>query len=124
VGVTGNRTNSFPRYSVFTNFSFGAELIGGFRGIDFNGDLFDTRRTANPGPGLPSFVNVADYDSQAARIRLVSFPAGEVGVGLRIDRITTVVSGVPEPQSWMMLLAGFGACGYAIRRKRPKFIRV
>lgn len=28
------------------------------------------------------------------------------------------VSAVPEPESWMLLIAGFGAVGYAMRRKR------
>ena len=39
---------------------------------------------------------------------------GTLGQGYRIDSITT---NVPEPASWMMLIAGFGLVGFAARRR-------
>ena len=41
--------------------------------------------------------------------------------GLRQVRIASTVSGVPpvpEPSTWAMMLMGFGAAGYAMRRRR------
>lgn len=53
--------------------------------------------------------------------------AGETITGLRfkstnvafeVDNVYGIVAGVPEPQSWAMLIAGFGMIGAASRRRR------
>ncbi len=117
VAVYLNGGLNFPRYFVFTNLFSGSVLIDGFRGIDFNADVFDTRRLASPSPGLPSSINVADYDTRSARIRFAKFGVGEVGVGLAIDRIVGGAP-VPEPATWAMMIAGFGLVGGAMRRRQ------
>ena len=33
-------------------------------------------------------------------------------------------AGVPEPATWAMMLMGFGAMGFAIRRRRDATVRV
>jgi hypothetical protein len=35
-----------------------------------------------------------------------------------VETIATVVSGVPEPANWAMLIAGFGATGAVMRRRK------
>jgi PEP-CTERM motif len=110
----------FPRYSVFTNFSFpaGGVQTGDYVPIDFNADLFDTRRLANPASGLPSSVEVSDYDNQYGRIRLLKVGFGEVGLLLTIDRIVGQTAGVPEPATWGMMILGFGFAGGAMRARK------
>lgn len=39
-----------------------------------------------------------------------------------VVRETTAANAVPEPASWMMLLAGFGAIGLALRWRRPAYV--
>lgn len=118
VAVYRNGGSNFPRYSVSTNLFSGSVLIDGFRGIDFGVALFDTRRLASPAAGLPSAVNVADYDTQDARVRLSKFGVGEIGVGLTINRIVSGGAAVPEASTWAMLIAGFGLVGVSLRRRR------
>lgn len=38
--------------------------------------------------------------------------------GLRVEFLSSDVSAVPEPQSWALLIAGFGLVGAAARRRR------
>lgn len=35
--------------------------------------------------------------------------------------ITPLTSGVPEPKSWALMIAGFGLIGYALRRRRERY---
>jgi hypothetical protein len=32
----------------------------------------------------------------------------------------SIVNGVPEPSTWAMMLLGFGAIGWAVRRQRSR----
>ena len=38
------------------------------------------------------------------------------------ESFITAALGVPEPQSWAMLIAGFGLTGAAMRRRRAKVV--
>lgn len=42
---------------------------------------------------------------------------GPVLDNLSLDVSTSVVTAVPEPDTWMMMIVGFGAIGYAMRRR-------
>jgi PEP-CTERM motif-containing protein len=46
--------------------------------------------------------------------------------GIEIDHVQyglqSLVSSVPEPATWAMMLAGFGAVGWQFRRKRPALV--
>ena len=45
------------------------------------------------------------------------------GVGPNDDSFVTTPNGViPEPATWGMMLLGFGAAGYALRRRRKAFL--
>ena len=69
--------------------------------------------TANGGtPTSAAAVLIAGLTAGRSylNIHTSSFPSGEIRAPL---------SAVPEPASWSLMIAGFGATGYAIRR-RPK----
>lgn len=59
--------------------------------------------------GQPEFTSVA--------FTMAGSQAGFLSQDARV-RETTVMAGVPEPATWLMLLAGFGMTGAALRRRR------
>ncbi len=57
--------------------------------------------------------------SSLSTLSFASLTAGSWGVALDDVQVTQIVPlAVPEPQSWLMLLAGFGATGMLLRRRR------
>ena len=47
--------------------------------------------------------------------------AGNDNIGVIIDNLALSVGGpVPEPATWMMMLAGFGLIGFAVRREKMR----
>ncbi len=70
------------------------------------------------------------YSSLSITIKTLSFSApyiGSVAFGSQYPNAGTVAdnfafeTGVPEPASWAMLIAGFGLIGAALRRKRATY---
>ena len=108
-----NVAGTFGGVAGLANISFGTNLISPFQiqsptlpYTQFGGSavLF------SGSPSNPTF-NLGTYN----------FPAGFV-VGastLTISR-AAVVAAVPEPSTWAMMLVGFGAIGFAARRRRAK----
>jgi hypothetical protein len=73
-------------------------------------------------PGAPPIQNFNDY-VRGVRFRSVNGSpfiaqlSGDLGFRTFVD---TGVSGVPEPQSWAMMIFGFAAVGGAMRRRRER----
>ena len=61
-------------------------------------------------------------------INLAYSIAGGTAEGLRQVRIASTDAGVPpvlEPATWAMMLLGFGAAGFALRRsRRPALLQI
>lgn len=85
--------------------------IGFFQGSV--GTLGFSISAAVTGGGIPA--NTFDV----VTVKGVSY-GGNYGGVLRADAIPAV----PEPATWAMLLAGFGAVGFAMRRRREQNVRV
>lgn len=117
VAVRQPGVSSFPSYDVSGNFDFGSQ-INGFNLIDTNVGFFDTRRLADPGPGLPISINPSDFDTPFGRVRFNRFGSGEAAVLFEPLRVTSSISAVPEPAVWMTLVFGFGLVGGAMRHRR------
>ena len=63
------------------------------------------------------------FGTQGERFTGLSFDgAGDTGVvdfrQLRLGDVSAAVSPVPEPRTWAMMLLGFGAVGFSMRRRR------
>lgn len=68
--------------------------------------------------GTSSFSFVA---GNAGSIRLAFGSTSKDNIGPLLDNVSLGVtpSAVPEPATWLMMLAGFGIVGSAMRRRRP-----
>lgn len=102
--------------------------------------LFRSLDGGTSGVGLSAFVGATsqftqlmqggfyDFDFNATlaandRVSFLVGPAGDfrydsTGLKLAVTALDTPVSGVPEPGTWAMMIAGFGLVGGAIRRRR------
>jgi len=80
--------------------------------------------TGYEGPGVSFFP----VDSDSGTVSFAGLPGGGIAVGgtawfaleedlSRVGGITTIAS-APEPATWAMMLLGFGAVGFQIRRTR------
>ena len=74
-------------------------------------------RAAQDGFALSSISLGAGDLLELRLIQNSSAPFGDfVGLNFNVD-LTPLTSGVPEPASWAMMIAGFGAVGSAMRRR-------
>jgi hypothetical protein len=113
--ITGNKL-SFDNYhgeNYFADFYFDSDL---------NGDLPTTADgfllgSYHPNGGKCScaefYREVGDIDHLS--VRVYDAPAGE---GWSYNSRTISWSAIPEPATWAMMITGFGAAGYAARRRR------
>jgi hypothetical protein len=100
-------------------FSFDLLYLAGFDARAFIG--IGTYEAATP-PAPPPIRYYADYSGGSAFIS--SDPFG-MAVPIRSDlafrtSVNPFASSVPEPGTWVMMLAGFGAAGAVVRRKRRR----
>jgi hypothetical protein len=49
---------------------------------------------------------------------------GQDNLDLSIRITSDLAAGVPEPSTWLMMLVGFGAIGFAMRRKQRQTVRI
>jgi hypothetical protein len=90
-------------------------------GIRLNGAALAT----NGGGGFRSWTNFASGNGNfRAGANVLSFNVTNTGQrngnpsGLRVEFLSSDVTAVPEPETWAMLIAGFGFVGFAARRRR------
>lgn len=63
------------------------------------------------------FAQVANYDKVSGSYGNVTY------ADLAVKTIGAKVSAVPEPSTWMLMIAGFGTVGYAMRRRKVSYAR-
>lgn len=124
--ITITLTNGTPTFGIgYIEFnlsmsgSVGNAVSVVINAIDQNGTHFTTSGTL--GSGSTFFSALA---SGGEVIQSISFDAnGDAGItDIRQVRITPSNAGValPEPATWAMMLLGFGAAGFSMRRSRRK----
>jgi hypothetical protein len=129
--AAGTRVNSHLIILDPTNTNVGGTSVTGR--VTFNtpilGYIFANsgRLTANfPSTnylGAPGTTYGALHGSLEGGIDAVSFSGKTLTFGMQAGRdvgdYLRVITGVPEPTTWAMLLTGFGLVGLAARRRRP-----
>ncbi len=102
--------------------------ISGLAASDDAGVIFlngvNTGITFNGYAGLTSFSLASGF---IAGINTLDFQVTDLfgpPTALRVENlvgsISSIITGVPEPTTWAMMLAGFALMGGALRRKRPE----
>lgn len=83
--------------------------------VDFSGIAF----TTSGGPNFDLYFNNVEFTGYSK----LQQPAIDSGFGLAAGTpISLTVSAVPEPASWVMMLLGFAAVGFAAYRRAKKTV--
>ncbi|GGE05546.1 hypothetical protein GCM10011529_09910 [Polymorphobacter glacialis] len=101
----------------FSSLSFAAGVFAPgtfsvYSGLGGSGTLLGSLTIGNPPASPSAFFNTGVSFSGTGRSVLVTGGADSVGW----DSVT--LNSVPEPESWVMLIAGFGLVGAVARRRR------
>jgi hypothetical protein len=134
-----NMSTAYIEDVVFDNFTGGAFAIGGeVFGSNTYGDLISPISsivvTVTAQGGLTQTQTILNpirttyfgFVSSTPITALSIFGGQNNVVYATVDNLTLgspAVSGVPEPASWAMLIAGFGLTGAAMRRRRIAVVR-
>lgn len=88
-----------------------------------DGQAFTTATVTNPDHGFTPWRKVSHTFTASSSTELLSFlakgtPTGKPPFAL-LDGVslTANIAAVPEPASWALMIVGFGAIGYAMRRR-------
>ena len=119
-------------YSV--GFDYGFAQQQGFHGptlqnwsVSFAGATQTTATYALPDQGFSGWMH-ASYDfvatSTSDTLSFLAYGNLPVPPFALLDGVTFTPDAVPEPATWAMLLAGFGAVGFAARRRRSGVVAV
>ena len=113
-----------------TGFDASTALLSGRWAADNTGSLFlngtQISQIAAPIEGHASWTNIAQVNTGfLAGANVLEFVVTNVGnptgnpTGLRAEFVSSV-SAIPEPQTYVMLLAGLGAIGFCVRRRQQQ----
>lgn len=104
--------------SIFNNFGYAAFYDGAFSlNLDF---AFDAPQTflASFQDGLASGGGAVSGSKSLSYAPGVGFFDSTLGGGFTLSRVEAVVSSVPEPGAWAMMIVGFFGLGAVLRRQR------
>lgn len=106
------------------DFGLGDTLFGTYTGnVSASGTpgLFDTIENLIVTGGTGRFLDATGAISTAGQLRFVMQDGRMLGQYAGTVNGTLDIAGVPEPASWAVMIAGFGAVGGAVRRRRLSF---
>jgi hypothetical protein len=95
-----------------------------FASADFNGFVLDLTSStqflsASVDPGSSLLPTSLSFDSDEIFVNFAGLTRLD-GFSTTINFTTNAASAVPEPTTWAMMLIGFGAVGYSMRRGRNR----
>ena len=84
------------------------------------GNYFTTGQSFLDGSGIQFFTAAGNdirffYQDTASRYRVNTFSPGSSSF---VTATSSLVAGVPEPATWLMMIGGFGAVGAGMRHRR------
>jgi hypothetical protein len=97
-----------------------ADVVGGGPGLVLGGDTAGVS-AIDTSLGLDDFAFGFD-PTQVSQGRTILYTIGSLQSFATADVTITQITGegsVPEPATWAMMLLGFGAMGFALRRRSP-----
>jgi len=95
--------------------------VVGYQGGLFSGSYLSITIDSRYSPLGTPLTSVADqFNSLKNNAAWAGFPTA----GFWTASFPAVTPGVPEPATWAMMLMGFGAMGFAIRRRRDTAVRI
>ncbi|TCP29855.1 PEPxxWA-CTERM sorting domain-containing protein [Sphingomonas sp. BK235] len=103
------------RFALFGN-SIGAwtRNFSGFSLLNFS---FEATSAEPIGPSLPANLSLAAHAANYARLGLYRDDVGFFSMLLSIDTLGRSTSAVPEPETWALMILGFGVVGASLRRR-------
>jgi hypothetical protein len=122
-GVATNASGTVNDNGFLTTI-LGVAPVGSYGSNDnlvLNGSPFFTLSGLDLVLGDANIVNLFTYfDGLNYETNIVANPGGTDGVG-GLQQLTTLnVAAVPEPSTWAMMLLGFGAVGFSLRRSQRR----
>ena len=125
-GSLGALVFSLADLATFTSAEFNIlASVGGpvtLSAYDASNMLLASLSSALGSSGQNFFGFLADPSTPIASIGIVAGPNTVISsIGqFRVGGISTAAEPVPEPGTWALLLVGFGALGFAMRRRKTK----
>lgn len=89
-----------------------------FTGFDGAAQLFSQTVVLGDYDGFDNYMTLTGPTAAIDRLNIAT-----QGFVLNLDNIVTsspIAAAVPEPATWAMMIAGFGAVGFAMRRRRTQ----
>jgi hypothetical protein len=121
--VEGGDSATFTAPGLLKNFSFYLGSPDSYNSVEFLGPGFDWLLNGDaiwggtpPGDGDQSLGLRIRYDFNGNPVDKVIFRSS--GNSFEFDSLAAAGVGVPEPAAWTLMIAGFGAAGAMLRRRR------
>jgi len=128
-GTPGSNTTTYRLTFDLTGYDPLTAIITGMWGADNAGAMFlNGVATGNTVPGFNPLTSFTVNSGFVAGVNYLDFAVTDFGqpTALRVDDISGQASllgtAVPEPSTWAMMLLGFGAVGYSVRRRRKTIL--
>jgi hypothetical protein len=113
------QSDGFPQTVTFSGGTYTLSSIDFLFG--FSGGIEALFTSSSGSVETVSSIGTHDFGSGFSGISFftIAFQNGDTGSGFTLDNIRlNATSSVPEPATWAMMLFGFGAVGFAMRRRK------
>lgn len=137
VGLTGTETDNFIfRIGPATGLGIGlgsGSIITSFSNTGATSMLFNSVTFSNgvntfivpiTALGAGSFGTLSNIPIFAGNVNTLSVNWSATGNASYGGQLTFVPGGIPEPMTWAMMIIGFAAIGFAMRRRNDEVTRV
>lgn len=125
IGPLGGDLIGLGSGSIITSFSLTGPTSLIFNSVTFNNgmNLFVVPISAIGAGSLAAISNVPIFSGNVNTLSVNYSATGNASYGGNLTFVPNV-PGVPEPMTWALMLLGFGAVGFALRRRRDQTARV